>query len=352
MEYHKTSTEVRKAATLKDVARESGYSINTVSLALRDSNRISQESKEKIRQAAERLGYVKNNIASSLRTGKSHIIAIITHDIQNPYFTDLVSQIDQLLAAKGYDLFFLYINNHENALKVVQFVHFLPAEAILYFPLCDDRNIVQFLQSSGTPFLLLAKVNDVTAPLVCFDDYKTGELAADYLFSHGHRSFLYTSGPVEISAQADRQAGFLDGLKKHGVPATSVRLITSDQFQEALHKNDIVSLVSPINYTAVFSFNDQAAYYLLYAYRKLGIRVPEDISIIGCDHVCRYDTSRFPLSSIAGQQDDKHARVIVQQIMKQIRKPDMKQSVLLPVKIFEEGTVSDKIKKISIQYKK
>ena len=110
--------------TLKDIANECGYSVNTVSRALRGDTKLSEQTRKKIQQTAKEKGYIRNNLASSLRSGASHIIAVIVNDIRNQHFTSMISEIELFLRQAGYDMMILCTQLEEQGRQIgTQMVH-------------------------------------------------------------------------------------------------------------------------------------------------------------------------------------------------------------------------------------
>ncbi|MFR3702867.1 MAG: LacI family DNA-binding transcriptional regulator, partial [[Clostridium] leptum] len=172
--------------TLKDIANECGYSVNTVSRALRGDTKLSEQTRKKIQQTAKEKGYIRNNLASSLRSGASHIIAVIVNDIRNQHFTSMISEIELFLRQAGYDMMILCTQLEEQGRQIgTQMVHVAISQSvdgILYFPYSDDKPVVAFLEQSGVPFVLVDRwIPGVYADLVRCDDVSGGYLAGRHL---------------------------------------------------------------------------------------------------------------------------------------------------------------------------
>ncbi len=143
--------------------------------ALRGDTKLSEQTRKKIQQTAKEKGYIRNNLASSLRSGASHIIAVIVNDIRNQHFTSMISEIELFLRQAGYDMMILCTQLEEQGRQIgTQMVHVAISQSvdgILYFPYSDDKPVVAFLEQSGVPFVLVDRwIPGVYADLVRCDD--------------------------------------------------------------------------------------------------------------------------------------------------------------------------------------
>lgn len=329
---------------LKDIAQVYGCSINTVSKALHDSEELPESTRNKIKQLAKEMGYIQNRQASSLRSGRSHIVAVIVYDIQNAYFSALISEMELSLRQAGYDALILCsqtsITEKEHGIEMIQVALSLSVDGIIYFPYWTDYKTIQFLNKSHVPFVLVSHwLPEVNVDIVRCDDYQGGRLAAAHLVSLGHRKFVYIAGPVNNSAQYDREKGFREVLYSAGVKPEDIYLISSEQWEETNANGDIITLLQPQTYKAIFAFNDNVAYQIMVEFRKAGIRVPEDISLIGCDHIARTIHYLDSLTSVAC--DDKYslARESVQVLLNRIQEPEIPPVTrILPVRLYDGNT--------------
>ena len=330
--------------TLKDIANECGYSVNTVSRALRGDTKLSEQTRKKIQQTAKEKGYIRNNLASSLRSGASHIIAVIVNDIRNQHFTSMISEIELFLRQAGYDMMILCTQLEEQGRQIgTQMVHVAISQSvdgILYFPYSDDKPVVAFLEQSGVPFVLVDRwIPGVYADLVRCDDVSGGYLAGRHLLELGHKRFAYIRGPMNNSAQVDREAGFLKKLKEAGIPDSDIRVIGCGDMDSAIKNNAIMELLNPLDYTAILAFNDEIAYRIINTFRTAHVKIPKDISLMGFDHIRKYVPYHAPLTSIFCAQVYNIGEIAVDLLLERITNPDMpKQARVLPVKIYNEGT--------------
>ena len=297
--------------TLKDVANECGYTANTVSRAMRNDPRLPEVTRQTIREAASRLGYIPNKMASSLRSGKSHVIAVIVNDLHNQHFCQMLGKMDAELQSAGYSLLILCMQlNEELAQQLINTAISLSVDGILYFPHLRSQTPIQSMLDSHIPFVLLdRRVEDFTVDTVRCDDENGGYIAGNYLAGLGHRKYLYLSGLDISSSQIDRLAGFKRAMREHGIPEENIRIIPGD-------------------YPAVNALRDQ------------GVSVPGDISVISFDNLVGGNPNLLPLTSIYAEEIDV-AGEGVRTLLERIEDPNLPaRTKILPVKIFNQNATT------------
>jgi LacI family transcriptional regulator len=336
-------TRPGQRVTLKQVADDCGFSVNTVSRALRDDPHLSDETIRTIKESANRLGYIRNALASSLRSGRSQIVAILVEEIRNPHYSYLVTKMSRALGDAGYVSIVLVTGNKiELERKMVNIALGHAVDGILFFPQGADEEIVQLIRANRVPFVLIDRtvtgVRD--ADIVRLDDEAGGYAAAKALIDAGHRKFLYLAGPLSNSSQTEREKGILRAFEDAGIPWENCRVVPSKDFLQAIEEKTVIHLMKPIDYTAIISFNDEMGYYAMNALFREGIGVPDDVSIVGFDHV-RHVVRYLPtLSSISNVPGRDIATTAVRLLLEKINTPDLdSREFMLPVEMYEGGTV-------------
>ena len=328
--------------TLKDVANECGYTANTVSRAMRNDPRLPEVTRQTIREAASRLGYIPNKMASSLRSGKSHVIAVIVNDLHNQHFCQMLGKMDAELQSAGYSLLILCMQlNEELAQQLINTAISLSVDGILYFPHLRSQTPIQSMLDSHIPFVLLdRRVEDFTVDTVRCDDENGGYIAGNYLAGLGHRKYLYLSGLDISSSQIDRLAGFKRAMRDHGIPDENIRIIPGEIAEDALSNGRIADLLYPLDYTAIVSFRDELAYPAVNALRDQGVSVPGDISVISFDNLVGGNPNLLPLTSIYAEEIDV-AGEGVRTLLERIEDPNLPaRTKILPVKIFNQNATT------------
>lgn len=332
--------------TLKDVANECGYTANTVSRAMRNDSRLPESTRQLIREAAARLGYIPNKMASTLRSGKSHVVAVIVNDLHNQHFCQMLGKMDAELQSAGYSLLILCMQlNEELAQQLINTAISLSVDGILYFPHLRSQTPIQSMLDSHVPFVLLdRRVEDFTVDTVRCDDENGGYIAGNYLAGLGHRKFLYLSGLNISSSQVDRLAGFKRAMRVHEIPDENIRIIPGEIAEEALSSGHIADLLYPLDYTAMVSFRDELAYPAVNALRTRGISVPGDVSVISFDNLSGGNPNLLPLTSVYAEGNDvasEGVRTLLERIDDSHLPPRTK---ILPVRIYNENATTGSAK--------
>ena len=328
--------------TLNDIAKTCGYSANTVSRALRGDRCISEATRSLIRETADRLGYIPNTMASSLRSGRSRMIAVIVNDLHNQHYCDLINLMDRELRKQDYSLMILCMQL-EDALaeKLIHTAISLSVDGILYFPSFGQRHYIEYMIDNRMPFVLLdRRVSELEADTVRCDDEQGGYLAGQHLASLGHRRFLFLSGVDLSSSQIDRLNGFMKAMRENNISEDNVQVIPGSKVEEALANNRLSNLIFPGDYTAIVCFRDEVAYPVMRALQEHGQRIPEDISVISFDNLYAGDASRPAVTSIYSK-DHSIAVLSVQMLLERIKDASIPpRNVVLPVCIFDHGTTA------------
>ena len=322
--------------TLRDVAEQCGFSVNTVSRVLRGDTKLPEDTRTKISKAAEELGYIRNNLASGLRSGKSHVIAVVVEEIQNPHYSSLINELDQLLREKGYDVMILCTHNDaKQEAQMLELAISHSVDGIFLFPISSGvHNADRILQTKVPIVLIDREISGLKMDLTRPDDYSGAYQAGRYLVSRGHRRFLYLGGPLVNSSHVYRRNGFRDALREGGISPEQIRELPHDRFYPTVNDSDDASLLEPLDFTAVFSFNDELAYYLINKLAAAGKKVPDDIEIIGFDNIHRTISYLPKLRTISCVPGKSLAKSAVSLLLRRIEKPGCPlQQEIIPVSL-------------------
>jgi LacI family transcriptional regulator len=288
---------------MKDIARELGVSVVTVSKALRDHPDISKATRERIILKARELGYRPNLTARSLVTGRSHLIGLIVPDLIHPFFADIAKALSLALRKQDY---FLVISSSEEdpELERQEIEHMLAhrLDALLVASCQPSSESLRKIQQGDTPLILLDRqFNDMSSHFVGCDDYAAGRLATEHLLDMGCKRIAHIRGP-ENSVGDRRLKGFVDTLKKHGVdlpPGYVAQAPLADvQGTEggAAALRLFEELPNPPD--GIFCYNDVVAMGVIAEALGRSIQVPGDLAVIGCGNLHYDNEIRVPLSSI------------------------------------------------------
>lgn len=328
--------------TLRDVAEACGYTVNTVSRALRGDPRLPESTCEKIRQTAVRLGYIRNSLASTLRSGKSGNIAVIVNDVHNLHFCNMLSVLDSELRKAGYNIMVLCMGlNEELGEQLIHSAISQSVDGILYFPYLNNQSHIEAMRKNNMPFVLLDRwIQGIITDTVRCDDRQGGYLAGCHLAELGHKRYLFLSGENRSSSQIDRLAGFMRAMQEHRIPETGLRIIPGDKVEAALAESRLRELLFPLDYTAIVSFRDEISYPVMLELAEMGLSIPRDISIVSFDHL-RGEIPYLPKLTSVFADGENIAANAVRLLLKRIADPTLPpQVIVLPVKLFDEGTTA------------
>lgn len=270
--------------TIREVAREAGVSVATVSHALSGKRPVSARTRSRIARAAARLGYRPNAIAAAMTTGRTQTLGVVVPDIANPFFGELLAAVEHTAAERGYSVV-ASSSELDPALeaRAVRALHDRRVDAVLYLPW------------SPTPTPALAELAAAGIRVVCLDEdlpdapesastlvvenVRGGELAAEHLRALGHTEIGIVAGPLALPTARDRVAGFTKVLE---IPARRLRAAAS--YTVAAGRETALQLLrDEPALTALFCANDLIALGALAAARDLGRAVPGELSVVGFD---------------------------------------------------------------------
>lgn len=323
-----------KKITLSDIARETGFSVNTVSHALKDKPDISRETKKYINDTANAMGYIPNVSAGALRGGKTMSIAIIVSDISNPHFAIMVKEMEIRLREYGYSAFIMNTEEDE-ALERAAIISALSknADGIIICPVQKTGNNSDFLEKKEIPYISVERRSENSnVPYVICDDSEGGFCAAKHLLELGHSEILFLNAPDYISGARDRLAGIKNALKEYSLPEENLHVETigltngENSIEKVLSKNSDCS--------AVICFSDILAMEVCRCLKLQGKSVPDDISIVGFDNI----SSRYPFPLTLTSVSTSKAKMSVQAVDTLINIIDGKESatqIILPTKLIE-----------------
>ncbi|QKE71391.1 LacI family DNA-binding transcriptional regulator [Arthrobacter citreus] len=275
-----------KKATIRDVAKEAGVSVATVSRYINNISYISPETEQKIKVVMKKLDYKPNEIARGLAKQKSKTIALIIPDISNPFFPELVVAIEEVAKLKGYSL--ILVNSNNDDLKNPKFWKEFQSRYIDGFVLASfefNEEILKSLQNLQIPFVRVDRAVDThTANSVGVDNYKGAIMAVEHLYKLGCEKIAHISGPDVFIPAIDRLRGYQDTLQKY-FPIQEPIVYQGDFAMESGKQLTQRLLEDHPDVDGIFLANDLMAIGSLKALKMLNINVPTDIAIIGFDGI-------------------------------------------------------------------
>jgi LacI family transcriptional regulator len=293
--------DVASAPSMKDVAARAGVSLGTVSNALNKPEQVSDRTRQRVLDAIEALGFVRNESARQLRSGRSRTLAYVVLDAGNPFFTDVARGMEEVAEAAGRAVFLC--NSGEDPKRQDAYLDLLEqqrVEGVLITPVDRPEERFEQLEKRGIPVVVVDRNAGPDRCSVTVDDVAGGELAIAHLLERGHERIALVGGPSSIGQVADRWAGARRALVAAGAPEPVLLETTGLNVAEGRRAGErLVGLPAARRPTAAFCANDLLALGLLQQMVRLGLAVPDDLAIVGYDDIEFAEAAAVPLTSVS-----------------------------------------------------
>lgn len=323
--------EKNKAVTIKDVARECGTSVTTVSRVLSNGGYpVSSQLRDRIVKTAERLNYTPNLFARGLKTNKSSELAILIPSITNPFYTSLVSGIESIAIKEGYNIL-LYNTNSSNLSeeKIIRSVLGKRISGMIISTGNDSAEFIKELQNKKNPSIRIVLVDYAVSgsnySSVYYDYRKGSALGVEYLINKGHRNLVYAGLKPDRRTRVDRIEGFKDAVMRAGLPFRDEMLCIYDSDTDQKENLEFLAgielakriLMMSDRPTSVVAVNDMVAFGLMNYFSRKGIKIPQEISILGFDDNLFCEVSYPPLTTVrvpSRQMGEMASRLLIDEI--------------------------------------
>jgi LacI family transcriptional regulator len=286
------------AVTSNDIARRLQISQSTVSRALRGDPRVAPETRAPVLKAAREMNYTPNLAARTLITRKTGTVGVVVSDITNPFYPELLEILHNEFALAGYRT--VLFNERTDASAEQHLAHLVngaAADGIAYVSATLGSPLPG--RPGGVPIVLVNRyLDDGDIDTVVSDNYRGGQLVAEAMIALGHRRVAIIAGPENTTTSRDRERGFREQLKASGI-AFDESLRRVGQFSHhSGYQWCLDLLASAPRPTAVFAANDVIAFGALDAARRVGVRVPSELSIVGFDDIDMAGWEGFDLTTV------------------------------------------------------
>jgi LacI family transcriptional regulator len=288
---------------MKDIARDLGLSVVTVSKVLRDHPDIGEETRKRVLQRVKELDYEPNILARSLVTGRSYLVGLIVPGLIHPFFAEVAKALSKAIVDKGYSLI-VSSSEEDPTLEAREIRHLLARrlDALVIASSGTDTQLFRRMRTQSQPFVLIDRAfDDLDADFVGIDDVAAGRIATTHLIEMGRRNIAHISGR-ENSTGIRRKEGYLEALRTHKLSVRENHILSLDfvdidsQRQGAEAMRQLLD-TSP-RPDAVFCYNDPIAIGAMSVILDAGLRIPEDIALVGCGNLNYNEWLRVPLTSI------------------------------------------------------
>lgn len=278
---------LQTSATIKDVARAAGVSHATVSRVINNSANVSAEKRQRILDAMDALDYVPNLQARSLAGGRTQVIGLLVPHIGSGYIGSIFDGIDAEISARDFDIM-LHTTHHRKVRETiyVQSLTHGMAEGLLLLLPVDPSAYLEGLRKENFPYVVIDHQGfDTFSPTVASTNRQGAYEATSYLVSLGHRRIGFVTGSNNTSSAQERFDGYKDSLDHHQLPYDANLVAFGNFLQQSGYRAALKLLDLAEPPTAIFAANDFSAMGVIDAARERGLRIPQDISIMGFDDI-------------------------------------------------------------------
>ncbi len=271
---------------IKDVAKAAGVSQATASRALGNYGYVSVKAREKVLAAAKKLNYKPHAIAKSMVTGRTKTVGFIVGDIENPFFAGVAQSINSIITPEGYNLM-VYTTNEslqEEQAAIKTFIE-RRVDGLMIAPTClKEHSHIDEAIKMGIPVVLVDRVLDnVNADIVAVENVEGAYKAVNYLIKLGHTNIGFLTDSLDIGSNKERLDGYIKALNESNIPIKDT-LITSGKYTiKDGYRSAITLINNKIKPTAVFTSNNFMTEGLLFAAKDVGIKIPEELAVLGFD---------------------------------------------------------------------
>ncbi|MGA2762891.1 MAG: LacI family DNA-binding transcriptional regulator [Spirochaetia bacterium] len=308
--------------TLRDITKVTGFTVNTVSRALKGKEDISVGTRRFIQREARRLGYIPNALAASLRSGRTGSISAIIPDISDPLFAILLRDIESRLKEKNFDLFIQNTDENDDLEhRAVMASVSKKLDGVVICPCQKDTTPLQVMEGNNVPFVLLGRRFARNAySYVVADDVKGGFLATRHLIERGHRDILFLNAPTCISSARERLQGYRKALGAVGIPFRT-QMVREVAIRGGECSRTLQQLLrNKVRFSAIFCFSDLMAWEAISFLQEKGMKIPGDVAIVGFDDIQSRLFYPYPLTSV-GYGKKEIALKAVDSLLRMIERP-------------------------------
>lgn len=302
-------------ATMKQVAEKARVSTTTVSHVINNTRVVSEDARERVLAVINELRYIPSAVARSLKNDKTHTLGMMIPNNSNPYFAEIIQGIEDESFKLGYNI--ILCNSYDDPKKQAAYTRVLMEKRIdglILVSSGSDEELNQLLNDEGIPKVLVDReVPGLIADFIEADHEQGGYLATKYLIDLGHRNIACVAGPQNLLLSSDRVHGYRRALQEAGIPLRDDFLTYSDFTSEGGFNAMQQLLALPQRPSAIFLSNDLMAIGGLCAAQQAGVRIPEQLSIMGYDDIALASFSTPRLTTIA--QPKYEIGVLTAQVM-------------------------------------
>lgn len=276
-----------KMATIRDIAREAGVSLATVSRVINHIDNVSDKAKERVEEVIERLGYNPNSAARSLATKRTNTIGVIVNNLHDPFFYDLIRGFEYGAQNTSYNVIFCSVLGGDADMKeryIKYLTNGIVDGVVLYGSYLSDAGIISGLMNSNVNYILIENdIENLDCNKLLVDNYNGSRKAVEYLISMGHKKIAFICGNPNRQVSVDRLNGYLDAMRKNNLNIEDGYLQYASNNYQSGHAAMKILMQLDAAPTVVYCHDDVIASKAVLAARDMGLSVPADVSIMGFD---------------------------------------------------------------------
>jgi LacI family transcriptional regulator len=310
-----------KRTTIKDVARKLNVAVSTVSRAFNDKYDIRKETRDLILKTAHEMGYHPNPIAQKLIQRKTFTVGVVVPEFVNSYFPEVIIGIQDVLVKKGYQVLVMQSNEcHTTELENVKTLENNMVDGLIISLSRETLNNEYYIRmlEKGYPIVFFNRIDDqIPASRVLFDDYKWAYFATEHLIKQGYKRIYHLSGFKHLSLSRNRIMGYQKAMNKFKIPFQKSQIIETGFYMED-GQSVMRSLLDRGELPeAIFASTDPAAIGAMRVIKKAGLRIPQDIAVVGFSESRMAEVVDPPLTSVS-QPTFEMGKAAAELLLKQI----------------------------------
>lgn len=307
---------------IKEVANIAGVSASTVSRVLNGKSYVKEATRQKVMEAVKQTNYHPNVLAKSLKLGRSKMFCILVPSIENSIFPEITLGVEDVARKNGFSV--ILCNTDEDANVEKTYIQQMKTRWIDGFIMCSsigDASHIRMLRAEGFPVVLVNRFAEEDVgqmDLVSVDSYQSAYNAVRYLISTGHRRIALASGREELFFYRERYRGYCQALADADIPYDEALVMRETSGADSFYgmTQDVMRLADPPD--AIFATSDPKAFVVMHALHDMGVRIPQDVSVLGFDNVNLSSMVEPPLSTVAQPLYEMGA-VAAKNLLRQIR---------------------------------
>jgi DNA-binding LacI/PurR family transcriptional regulator len=335
-------------ATMKDISKRAKVSLSTVSAVINQSAYVSPELTKRVMQAIEELNYRPNAVARSLKKKSTNTIGFIVTDILNPFYPPMIKGIEDVAFDNNINVILCNISNDRNRIQAyLELMVEKQVDGILLANIATAKDLNE-IEKTGLKYVLInRKPPGYDKNFVGINNPLSSELAVNHLVSLGYKRIAYFGGNLEINTARERKAGFIACMAQHGLAVDPMLVFDGEYSMESGYRN-VKKMLEQVKELpeAICAVSDIVAFGVIKGLREAGIRVPEDIAVIGNDNSSFSENFLVPLSSVdhSTYEMGKLSMELLLQMIQEKKQMVARQIILTPSLVIRESCGAQKRK--------